>query len=287
MSGELHELSPTERISVRSDVRTWRARSDASEVLILVEPDIAEADRIGRELTQRGVRFLNFVSPWRALAHLGSESSAVVVVSSGLGQGPLEVIVEAVRAETSLPVLIAYRPDETDVIGPAVAAGGRPLIIHPYEASDMIRIVCEVLPAPAPPACVEFGRLSLVPEWQDAQLDEKGIDLSPLEFHVLSELVRRAGRAASKEALIAAAWSGTSPDPNALLAAAIKRIRHKFMARGVCEAIETVRGVGYRLSAAALGGAPQMGVSHGVATPISPMSRSTRAEMSSTIRRTS
>lgn len=287
MSGQLNEVSSTGQLKARADTRAWRSRSDGRERFILVDPDHEEATRLGVDMTRRGVQFVSFVSPWRALAHIGSEAAAVVVVSSRLGRDALEDVVAAVRLETDFPVLIAYDPDETEVIGPAVVAGGRPVVIHPYDASEIIHSICRTLPGPQPPSRLEFGRLSLVPEWQDAHLDELGMDLSPLEFRVLAELVRREGRAASSDALISAAWSGTSSEPKGLLAAAMKRIRHKFTTLGVQDAVTTVRGVGYRLNSAAFQPETRLRDSHNPAVPISPMSRSTRAEMSSTIRRTS
>lgn len=247
-------LPPDERHRALADARMWATSSDGRESLILIEPDAAEADRIGEALTHRGLRFTTFASPWRALAHLGAEPAAVVVASSSLGRDVLRQLVEAIKSETSLPVLIAYRPEDMDEIGPAVLAGGRPAVGRPYDAHAMIRTLAEAVPQLPPPTCVEVGRLSLVPEWRDAQLDGKGLGLSRLEFRVLAELVRRGGRCASRDALVSIAWPDGATDPKSLLNAVVKRLRIKFAAYGIVDAVETVRGVGYRLNASALAG---------------------------------
>ncbi|UUW88711.1 winged helix-turn-helix domain-containing protein [Pimelobacter simplex] len=247
-------LPPSQRHRALADARLWAESSSGRESLILIEPDETEADRIGNDLTHRGLRFATFASPWRALAHLGNEPAAVVVASSNLGPDILKELVEAIKSETTLPVLIAYRSEETDAIGPAVLAGGRPAVGLPYDAHDLVRTLAEVLPQLPPPARIDFGRLSLVPEWRDAQLDGKGLGLSRLEFRVLAELVRRGGRCASKDALVSVAWPEGATDPKSLLTAAVKRLRLKFAALGIADAVETVRGVGYRLNASALAG---------------------------------
>ncbi|MFE6648284.1 winged helix-turn-helix domain-containing protein [Nocardioides sp. NPDC057772] len=249
---------------------------------MLIEPDEDEAVRVEAELSVRGVRVVTFTTPWHALAHLGAEPAAVVVVSVRLGPLLLGEIVEAIRDETDHLVLIAYAPDDTETIGPAVAAGGRPLVVLPYDTGELIRVIGAVLPSLPPPTEVRIGRLSMVPEWQDARVDDTSLDLSPLEFRVLVELVRRDGRAATRDALVAAAWPEVPNEPNNLLTAAIKRVRHKFELLGVHDTIETIRGVGYRINTRAFAPRGQAGK-----TPISAMSRSTRIEISSTIRRTS
>lgn len=271
-----------EKIRARGDARVWASVANGRECVVLIEPDEDEATRVQAELRARGVRVLTFTTPWRALAHLGAEPAAVVVVSVRLGSVLLGEIVEAIRDETDHLVLIAYAPDDTETIGSAVAAGGRPLVVLPYDTAELIRVIGAVLPSLPPPTEVTIGRLSVVPEWQDAQVDHTGLDLSPLEFRVLAELVRRDGRAAARDALVAAGWHEIPNEPNNLLTAAIKRIRLKFEVLGIRNAIETVRGVGYRLNTQALTPQDQAGT-----TPISAMSRSTRIEISSTIRRTS
>ncbi len=281
------DLPPSERHRALADARVWAGCSNGREALILIEPDADEAARIGGALTHRGVRHESFTSPLRALAHLGTEPAAVVVASVNVGGDILTQLVEAVTAETALPVLIAHRPDDTALIGPAVLAGGRPVVGLPYDARDLIRTLSETLPQLPPPACVEFGRLSLVPEWRDAHLDGRGLGLSRIEFRVLAELARRGGRCASRDDLVSVTWPEGATDPKSLLNAAIKRLRLKFLSFGVVDAVETVRGVGYRLNGPALSATDLSAGPQLAATPISTMSRSTRPEISSTIRRTS
>lgn len=276
----------SDRSRAQTDARAWSSRSDGREVVVLIEPDRDEAENVAEHLARRGVRTLAFDSPWRALAHLGAEPAAIVIVSARLGSGCMSEIVQAIKDERPLPVLIAYDPTDLGSIGPAVIAGGQPRIALPYRVEDVMGAIADVLPALPPPVSVDFGRLSIVPEWQDAHLDGRGLDVSPLEFKVLTELIHRRGRAVSREVLLASAWETLPADPKGSLGAALRRLRCKMAALGVPDAIETVRGVGYRLNGEAL---DVQGVGEPVApdVPSSAIRTLTRAAMSSTMRRTS
>lgn len=287
-------LAANERHQALADARLWAGCTTGREALVLIEPDEAEAARVTTALTHRGVRLVRFSSPWHALAHLGAEPAAIVVASARLGSEVLTQVVEAIKQETTLPVLIAYGPSNAASIGPAVMAGGRPIVELPYDPRSLIHVLSEALPQLPPPTYVDFGRLSLVPEWQDAHLDDRGLGLSRIEYTIVAELVRRGGRCASRGDLISAAWPSGSSEPASLLTAAVKRIRIKFASRGLRDAVETVRGVGYRLNAPVLlSPSPSMSSTSEwpqpqlSAAPISTRSRPTRTEMSSMMRRTS
>jgi two-component system KDP operon response regulator KdpE len=72
------------------------------------------------------------------------------------------------------------------------------------------------------------------------------VALTPVEYGVLYELVRNAGRLVTHDALIHHAWSVgavTSPDQ---LRVFISRLRSKIEPPGSARLIESVRGLGYR-----------------------------------------
>lgn len=285
MAGAVADPAPSERAAAKDDARAWSMLTVGLSEVLLVEPDPDEADRLRAALEKRSIPVGIFSSPWHALAHLARNEAAVLVASARLGSSALRDLVEAVRAETEIPVLIAFGPEDVQTIGAAVIAGGRPLVTLPYNAQQLVRAVADIVPTAPAPLVFEVGRLSIVPQWQDAHLDDRGLDLSPIEFRILTELARRGGRAVSRTALIHACWPNPPANPKSILNAAIKRIRHKLESLGVADSIETVRGVGYRLNVSAL--AHPQGESGVGPKPISERSTSTRREISATMRRTS
>jgi DNA-binding response OmpR family regulator len=76
-------------------------------------------------------------------------------------------------------------------------------------------------------------------------VDGASVDLSPREFSLLECLLRHKGMTLSRDQLLDQAWPfGVAVTPNAV-DAYIHYLRDKLGAAG--RAVETVRGVGYRL----------------------------------------
>ncbi len=85
----------------------------------------------------------------------------------------------------------------------------------------------------------------LDPDERRLVLDGVAVDLTPLEFRVLRALHERGGAVVRRDSLVAEVWgAGWDGDGNALQAA-ISGLRRKLGTRA--GALETVRGVGYRL----------------------------------------
>ncbi|MGZ8821971.1 MAG: winged helix-turn-helix domain-containing protein [Aeromicrobium sp.] len=242
-----HQIDLPARKPLDHDIlRLWARRSPDIQTVVLLEPDVGEAQRLTEGLAPLGLRVLSCTDPLRALAHVGLDAS-LVIASVRIGPDALTRVVDVVHSETTVPVLIAYGAGDVEAIGPAIVAGGRPVIALPYDVHDVAVVLQHDLPPPPPPPLVEFGGLSLVPNWYDTRYRGHAIDLSRLEFDLLLELASQNGRAVLRTTLIEALWPNGSKDTKSLLTAAIKRIRTKFEPLGIDQAVRTVRGIGYRL----------------------------------------
>jgi DNA-binding response OmpR family regulator len=102
------------------------------------------------------------------------------------------------------------------------------------------------------PAILQVGNLSLDPGARRCRRGETEIELTGREFSVLEFLVRHEGDALSKSAILENVWDfAFDGDPN-IVEVYMRRLRKKIDEPFGAHSIETVRGVGYRLS----GGAP-------------------------------
>ncbi len=96
---------------------------------------------------------------------------------------------------------------------------------------------------------IEVGDLGLDPARHEAWRGETRLDLSPWAMAVLEYLIREAGNVVSKDAILANVWDHAfEGDPN-IVEVYISRIRQAIDAPFGRRALETVRGVGYRLDA--------------------------------------
>lgn len=78
------------------------------------------------------------------------------------------------------------------------------------------------------------------------KVDDKKIDLSPMEFKLLKTLVKRKGRVQSRDVLLDDVWGLSSDVTTRTVDTHIKLVRQKLGKHA--DIIETVRGIGYKIS---------------------------------------
>jgi DNA-binding response OmpR family regulator len=96
---------------------------------------------------------------------------------------------------------------------------------------------------------LSFGPLLVDPSAHIARIHDESLDLTRTEFGLLHLLVRNKGRAFSRAYLHDAVWGEPSVEGDRSVDNTVLRLRKKLGNLG--DAIETVWGVGYRLSARA------------------------------------
>ena len=89
---------------------------------------------------------------------------------------------------------------------------------------------------------------TLDPSASAARVDDIVISLGKREYLVLATLSRRSGGVCRTEELLVSGWGHEAPDDASTVKHQVARLRRKL--DGTSVAIQTVRGVGYRLVAA-------------------------------------
>jgi DNA-binding response OmpR family regulator len=99
------------------------------------------------------------------------------------------------------------------------------------------------------PAVLTAGDLTIDPVEHTCRRGDEKIPLTPREFSILEYMMRRAGEVVPKSEILAQVWDfAFTGDPN-IVEVNIANLRKKVDAPFGRHAIETVRGVGYRLAA--------------------------------------
>ena len=84
-------------------------------------------------------------------------------------------------------------------------------------------------------------------ETRTVRVGEIAVELTKLEFEVLQQLMLNAGRVMPRERLLEKAWGYDFAGDTRAVDSTIKRLRAKLrVANPEADAIEAVRGVGYR-----------------------------------------
>lgn len=159
-----------------------------------------------------------------------------------------------IRKESLCPVIfISARTGEMDQVM-AIENGGDDFITKPFHPDIvMAKIRSQLRRAYGEYALkqeervLREGDLSLYPERFELRFKDKVTQLTKKETDIIESLLDRYPRVAGRQDLLAKLWDDEAYVDENTLNVNITRVRKKFQELGIEEAVETVRGAGYRL----------------------------------------
>jgi len=159
-------------------------------------------------------------------------------------------VCKRMRAESAVPIImVTARTDEIDrLLG--LALGADDYICKPFSPREVVARVKAVLRRAASdsPTAAPSG-LTIDPERFIASLDGKALDLTPVEFALLSALHASPGRVLSREQLLNRMYSDYRVVNDRAVDTHIKNLRKKLAAiEPEVQPIESVYGLGYRFN---------------------------------------
>jgi len=150
-----------------------------------------------------------------------------------------------------VPILItSARSEEVDrIVG--LELGADDYVVKPYSVREVVLRVRILLrraePSPAGSSeIVKFGVLTIDRAAHRTFVDGKEVQLTPLEFRLLTTLLDRKNRTQSRETLLTDVWQLNASIETRTVDTHVKRLREKL--GGASAYVRTVRGVGYRFA---------------------------------------
>jgi two-component system OmpR family response regulator len=217
------------------------------------DPHIREVIRFA--LTKAGMRTSIAPDGVAALASAKEEKPDLVVLDVGMpGMDGLEVCRE-LRKTTDTPILfLSARDEEIDrVLG--LEMGGDDYVTKPFSPRELVARVNVILrrtgarkpaePEDEPP--LKHGRLALDAVRRNASFDEAPVQLTALEFAIVSRLMEKPGHVLNRARIMTEAYGGRIHVADRTVDSHIRNIRAKLATAGCHDAIETVNRVGFRL----------------------------------------
>ena len=152
------------------------------------------------------------------------------------------------RTAAAPVIMLTARSEEVDrVVG--FELGADDYITKPFSVREVVLRVKAVLrrgaPGEAPPRA-EIGPVRLDAEAHRVFVDGEEVELTTLEFRLLETFMARIGRVQTREQLLHDVWEMTGELQTRTVDTHVKRLREKLGSGR--DLIETVRGLGYRMS---------------------------------------
>lgn len=160
----------------------------------------------------------------------------------------LQVIETLRQRDCSKPMLLlTARAEEGDKLQ-GLDAGADDYVVKPFSPREVTARIRALARRAGIREILEYGTLAVKPASHQVWLSGEEIQLSKLEFDLLSAFLSTPGMVWSRERLLNRVWGSDFPEMDRVVDVHVKNLRKKLQDDPENPTfIETVRGVGYRL----------------------------------------
>ena len=220
--------------------------------VLVVEDESAIAELIAINLRHNGMLPLLASDGVAAQKHIDEVLPDVILLDWMLpGQSGIELARRwraDPRTKTTPILMLTARGDEPDKIA-GLDAGADDYITKPFSTQELLARIRAVLRRRAPEQAsdvVTIGALKLDGSTHRVSFNDQSIKLGPTEFKLLNYLMHHAERVHSRSQLLDRVWGDHVFIEERTVDVHVKRLREALGAAG--NMVETVRGVGYRIT---------------------------------------
>jgi len=220
--------------------------------VLVVEDELAIAELIAINLRHNGMLPLLASDGVAAQKHIDEVLPDVILLDWMLpGQSGIELARRwrsDPRTKTTPILMLTARGDEPDKIA-GLDAGADDYITKPFSTQELLARIRAVLRRRAPEQAsdvVTIGSLKLDGSTHRVSFNDQGIKLGPTEFKLLNYLMHHAERVHSRSQLLDRVWGDHVFIEERTVDVHVKRLREALGEAG--SMVETVRGVGYRIT---------------------------------------
>ena len=220
------------------------------------DPRIREALVIGLQLQWQDAETVEAADGEQAVSQFFDTNPDVVLLDITMPRKSGFEVLKEIRLVSEVPViLLTARGEEMDQVR-GLEQGADDYLVKPIKhAALMARIRAVLRRAELPPptqALPDFvsGELAIRFQAHEVTVAGERVQLTPVEYKLLYQLVRNAGHLLPHQALLDRVWGADYEASPEYLKVFISRLRAKLRRPGSPEYIETERGLGYRFARA-------------------------------------
>ena len=220
---------------------------------ILVIEDEAQMRRFLRaSLTHAGYQLIEAETAEQGLAQAAAQNPDLVLLDLGLPDLDGLVVTERLRAWARMPIIvISARGQEPDKIQ-ALDAGADDYLTKPFGVGELLARIRVALRHAAKTdegeSQFSLGELSVDLVRRQVLLGGVEVHLTPIEYRLLTTLIKHAGRVLTHRQLLREVWGPNASDQTQYLRVYMGQLRHKLEQEpSRPRYLLTEPGVGYRL----------------------------------------
>ncbi len=215
------------------------------ETVLLVEDDPSIAGFVSSALTEQGYSPVWVPDGEAALLTFHRVSPRAVLLDLMLGRLSGLDVLSAIRRDSQLPVIVISAKDDEEVIVEAFERGADDYLTKPFSTRELLaRLKANLRKSPSESGLTKLGELTV--DWRRAEVSRAGmmVFLTAREFELLQHFFLNQNQVMSRDHLLEKLWGYDFEGDARVVDTTIKRLRKKVGP----DLIETVRGLGYRLS---------------------------------------
>lgn len=221
-------------------------------VIFIVEDDTNIRNMLRTSLKAAGYKTQDTDTGKSAVRLVKSLRPDMVLLDLGLPDIDGLEVLEEIRAESNVPVLIVSARDDNKEIVKAFDLGADDYVTKPFSIDILLARVSanlrKAIQEQAGDTVISAGELEIDLLRHEVRHGEKTIDLSPKEYALLSYLMRHKGKMLTHQALLEEVWGKGHTDDTQYLRVYMGQLRRKIEASMENPIyIKTEAGVGYRL----------------------------------------
>ncbi|MGY2171324.1 response regulator [Pseudomonas gingeri] len=226
----------------------------SSSRILIVEDEANIRRFIGIALQDEGFQVFEADSSKRALIDAASRQPDLVIVDLGLPDGDGKDLISELRGWMSVPILVLSARDREDEKVAALDAGADDYLVKPFGVPELLARIRAQLRrqvqtgTAALSSKVRFGEVEVDLATHEVRRGSESVHLTPIEFRLLSALIRGQGRVLTHRQLLLDVWGLDYVDRAHYLRVHMAHLRQKLEADPAQpQYLITELQVGYRL----------------------------------------
>lgn len=225
------------------------------DVTVLLIEDEAEIRRFLRTtLHPYGYRLYEATSGAEGLAQASARNPDMILLDLGLPDMNGTTVIEKIRAWSSMPIIVLSARDQEQVKVDALDLGADDYVTKPFGVEELLARMRAALrhanrtTGDAADTVCTFGDLSVDLGRRQVFVSGSEVHLTPIEYKLLTTLVRYAGKVVTHRQLLKEVWGPLHVEEAQYLRVYMRQLRNKVETNPTQPRhLVTELGVGYRL----------------------------------------